>query len=80
MEVNSIAFTKETKQKIFDNAGGKCQKCDKQLSRENHQEGQRGAWDAHHKTSVASGGKDIASNGKALCLKCHKETPTYGRR
>lgn len=78
-EVSNIAFSKVTRQKIFDNANGKCQKCNKKLVFENHTEGKRGSWEAHHKTSVASGGKDIASNGKALCLNCHKRTNTYGR-
>jgi len=80
MEVNRIAFTKETKEKIYDNAHGKCQSCNKQIVFANHTEGKRGSWEAHHKTSVSSGGKDIASNGKALCLDCHKKTYTYGRR
>lgn len=74
-----MAFSKETKREIFDNAGGKCESCKKQLVFDNHAEGQRGAWDAHHKTSTASGGNDVASNGKALCLDCHKGTYTYGR-
>ena len=74
-----MAFSVATRKTIFDNAGGKCEKCGKQIVLNNHTEGERGAWEAHHKTSVASGGKDIASNGKALCLDCHKATRTYGR-
>ena len=74
-----MAFSIETKRMVFNNAGGKCEKCHKQLVFDNHVEGQRGAWEAHHKTSVASGGKDIASNGMALCLDCHKRTYTYGK-
>jgi cytochrome c553 len=34
---------------------------------------------AHHKTAVASGGSDNASNGEALCIRCHQNTGTYGR-
>ena len=75
----NMSFTKETKNKIFDNAKGHCQKCDKQIVRNNHTEGQRGAWHAHHSTSVASGGGNNASNGKALCVSCHKDTKTYGK-
>jgi len=74
-----MAFSEETKRRIFDNAGGKCEKCGKQLVFGNRTEGERGAWNAHHKTAVSSGGKDIASNGKALCIECHKSTYTYGR-
>ena len=74
-----MAFSSDTKRKIFDNANGKCEKCGKQIVFDNHTEGQYGAWEAHHKISVASGGSDTASNGKALCLDCHKATLTYGR-
>lgn len=35
-------------------------------------------WHAHHKTSQAAGGKDIASNCEILCIPCHKATRTYG--
>ena len=73
-----MAFSEEIKRKIFDNARGKCEKCGKALIYGNHKEGESGAWEAHHKTSVNSGGQDVASNGKALCLQCHKNTYTYG--
>ena len=76
---NTMAFSTEDRRKIFDNAGGKCERCGKQIVLDNHYEGQRGAWDAHHRTSVKSGGQDVPSNGKALCLDCHKTTNTYGR-
>ncbi len=33
-------------------------------------------WEAHHKVAVASGGQDILSNCKVLCLDCHKKTYT----
>jgi len=75
-----MTFSPKTRQAIFDNAGGRCEKCGKQITFNNHSQGERGAWHAHHKTSVASGGRDIASNGKALCLGCHKNTYTYGKR
>jgi len=67
-----MAFSEATRTQIFNNAGGKCESCGKQLVLENHKEGERGAWDAHHKHHVASGGSDTASNGQALCLACHK--------
>jgi hypothetical protein len=73
-----MSFSDSVRREIFDNAKGRCEKCKKEIVFGNHEEGLRGAWDAHHKTSVKSGGKDITSNGKALCLACHKETNTYG--
>jgi len=75
-----MSFTKKQKEQIFDNAQGHCEKCNKQIVRNNHEEGQRGSWDAHHRTSVSSGGSDSVSNGQALCLECHKETRTYGKK
>lgn len=42
-------------------------------------EDEGGAWEAHHKVAVASGGQDVLSNCKVLCLDCHKKTYTYGR-
>jgi len=35
-------------------------------------------WQAHHKTSQAAGGKDIASNCEILCIPCHEATRTFG--
>jgi 5-methylcytosine-specific restriction endonuclease McrA len=69
-----MAFSEQTRRKIFDNAKGKCESCGKQLVYQNHTEGEPGAWEAHHKTAVRSGGSDAPSNGKALCLDCHKKT------
>lgn len=65
-----MAFSEEDRKEIFANAGGKCEKCGTKLT--------LSTMEAHHKISVASGGKDIPSNGKALCHKCHTETYTYG--
>lgn len=73
-----MAFSEATRRKIFDKARGRCERCGKQLVFENHTEGQRGAWEANHRTAVRSGGSDITSNGEALCLECHKNTRTYG--
>lgn len=74
-----MAFSEKTRHEIFKNARGRCERCGKQLVFENHVEGQRGAWEAHHRTSVAAGGTNVPSNGEALCLECHKKTRTYGR-
>jgi len=69
--IYSMAFSAATREQIFKNANGKCEKCAKQIVLGNHTRGERGAWQAHHRTSVKSGGGDTASNGKALCLDCH---------
>lgn len=74
-----MAFSASDKRTIFDRAHGKCENCGKTLCFYNHKEGEWGAWEAHHKTSVAAGGTDTPSNGKALCLDCHKKTYTYGK-
>lgn len=75
-----MAFSDETKRKIFYNAGGRCEAsgCDRKLVYENHEEGEDGAWEAHHIISEKIGGSDSLSNGKALCLECHKKTKSYG--
>ena len=73
-----MAFSTKAKQEIFDNAHGKCERCGKKLVFDNHNEGERGAWEAHHRVAVHSGGSDLPSNGEALCLDCHKKTRTYG--
>jgi hypothetical protein len=82
-----MAFSESTKDEIFKNSGGRCQ-CNRQHSGQTdapHHGGRcprtftrYGAWEAHHKVAVSSGGKDIASNGEALCSKCHQLTQTYG--
>lgn len=74
-----MAFTQETVTTAFKRAKGKCEACGKTLSFDNRgEEGAWGAWQAHHKTSVKSGGSDALSNCKILCLDCHKKTYTYG--
>lgn len=74
-----MGFSEQMRRVIFDKANGECEKCGKKLAFENHKEGEWGAWEAHHKTALSSNGSDNPSNGMALCLKCHKETRTYGK-
>ena len=83
-----MAFSQSVIKQAWDRAGGKCEcrrktcghgaRCNKQLVWENHSEGERGAWEAHHVTAVASGGSDTLSNCEILCLDCHKNTRSYG--
>ena len=83
-------FPKEELAKALKRAGGQCE-CTRtnQDCRKRHDFvrcsvsgltlGNQGIrWQAHHKTSQAAGGKDIASNCEILCLPCHKATRTYG--
>lgn len=82
-----MAFSEATKGEIFDKSGGRCQ-CTREHAGKSdapHHGGRcsntftrYGSWEAHHKTAVSSDGADYASNGEALCTKCHKLTQTYG--
>ncbi len=74
-----MAFSEETKHRAFERAHGKCERCGKLLSYDNHSEGERGAWELHHIKPVRDGGSDLLSNARVLCLACHKNTVSYGR-
>lgn len=79
-----MAFSDETVTDAWDRADGKCEckrllhdhngVCGKQLSWGNRGREGRGAWEAHHRTSVASGGGNTLSNCQILCWDCHKQT------
>ena len=84
-----MAFPKTVVDDAWKRSGGKCEctrtshghsaRCGKNLCYENRgKDGAWGAWEAHHRVSVASGGRDILSNCEMLCLDCHKKTRTYG--
>ena len=74
-----MAFPKSIIDKAWERANGHCENCGKELSKNNHEEGERGAWEAHHITPQSEGGSDTLSNCKVLCLDCHKNTKSYGR-
>ena len=73
-----MSFPMEIIKKAWNRAGGRCEVCRKELVWDNHSEGERGAWDAHHIKAKKDGGEDTLSNCRILCLDCHKETPSYG--
>lgn len=74
-----MAFSENVKLEAFKKAKGRCEECGKQLVWDNHLEGERGAWEAHHITAIsAKTGTDTLSNCRVLCLDCHKKTETYG--
>ena len=69
-------FTEETVKQAWDRAKGCCEgyKCSKQLVWKNRdKDGERGAWNAHHKVPVAEGGSNDLRNCQILCLDCHKK-------
>ena len=83
-----MAFYTTVVQQAWNNAGGKCEcrrtnhghfytRCNKDLVWDNRgKTGQRGCWEAHHKTA---GGPDTTSNCEILCCDCHAGTGSYGR-
>ena len=84
-----MAFSEQVIKAVWNSANGRCQctrkgcghegRCNKQLVFENHKEGERGAWEAHHKYAESKGGQDTPANCEILCLECHKNTKSYGR-
>ena len=78
-EKRNMAFPESVIERAWQRSGGECEVCNKKLSRYNHNEGEWGAWEAHHITPQSKGGDDSLSNCKILCLDCHKRTRSYGR-
>lgn len=78
-----MAFSEETVKQAWGRAGGKCEcgrllhlhpnvRCNKALVWGNRgKRGERGCWEAHHRTAVESGGDDSLSNCEILCCECH---------
>jgi 5-methylcytosine-specific restriction endonuclease McrA len=60
-----MAFSEETKRQALKNARGKCEKCGRDVT--------MSTCHAHHKNHAASGGPDVVSNCRILCVRCHKE-------
>lgn len=78
MEDKEMAFPKSVIDKAWDRADGHCETCGKQLVYDHHEEGERGAWEAHHIKAQKDGEDNSLSNCKILCLDCHKNTKSYG--
>lgn len=85
-----MAFSEQTVMEAWERAGAQCEctrktcghesRCAKKLKWENRgKEGLPGAWEAHHISAQSLGGSDNVSNCEILCLKCHKNTKSYGR-
>jgi len=85
-----MAFSNKTVAEAFQRAGGKCEcrrsacghyiRCNKTIVwNQRGNDNAAGGWEAHHKVAVAAGGTDSLSNCEILCIKCHKNTGTYGK-
>jgi 5-methylcytosine-specific restriction endonuclease McrA len=75
-------FSDATKLAALRHAGGKCQ-CTRKAH--GHLWGQCGAAitpataEFHHRTAQFVGGGDSVSNCEPLCVRCHRQTASYGR-
>ncbi len=80
-----MPFAEDTVRQAWNRAGGRCEctrtthghgsRCNKQLVWNNRgRNGGVGAWEAHHKVRVESGGSDALSNCEILCWDCHSRT------
>lgn len=71
-------LTPKVRQELFERAGGKCEcimvSCSHHVLRCNARLGDN--WEAHR---VTAGGPYALSNLKAMCPRCHRNTPSYGR-
>ncbi len=71
-----MAFSLQTVQSAWNRAGGKCERCGKQLVWENRGRSGRGCWEAHHKNTSKG---DELSNCEIVCFDCHSNTGSFGR-
>ena len=88
---HNMAFSSTVISDAWKRSGGKCEccrttcghgtrRCNKTLVfSARGDDNAVGGWEAHHKTAVASGGSDTLSNCEILCIRCHKNTRTYGK-
>lgn len=71
----------------FRRSGGRCEctritcdhitRCSAKLIKDRRGYEGPGGWEAHHKNSS---GPSTLSNCEILCIRCHKNTRSYGRR
>ncbi|MGI4829835.1 MAG: HNH endonuclease [Janthinobacterium lividum] len=81
-----MAFSEETRILAFNRAGGQCE-CTRLFCKSAHHfAGYRcqkelipGGWEAYHIHADSLGGADTLANCEALCIPCHRSTPSYGR-
>lgn len=76
-----MAFSESTKDLAFKRSGGRCEcereshghtgRCPTRVTRHGAQ--------YHHKHAESLGGSDSLSNCEVLCVRCHKQTQSWGR-
>lgn len=69
-------FREQTVESAWERAGGKCERCEKQLAKKNRGREGRGCWETHRKNT--SKGNEL-SNCEILCFACHANTRSFGR-
>lgn len=85
-----MSFPDKIIEQAWERANGRCEcerktcghtyKCNRQLSRNARGDDDSPyGWEAHHKTAVENGGDNSLSNCEILCIKCHKNTRSYGK-
>ena len=89
-----MAFSNETIEKAWERSGGYCEcrrvacghsasytgQCTQRLLKYRRGDDSSAyGWEAHHRTAVSKGGSDSLSNCEILCMRCHKETDSFGR-
>ncbi|NQT29187.1 MAG: HNH endonuclease [Candidatus Saganbacteria bacterium] len=67
-----MAFSDETIGKAWLRAGGRCERCGRELVLKNRGREGLGAWEAHHKDDNEN--NDPLINCQILCWPCHSAT------
>ncbi len=82
-----MPFSRDVINDAWRRAGGRCEctrscpehsgsRCNRNLDPYNQIPAMR--WHAHHRTSEDASGTDTLDNCEILCLRCHKNTESYG--
>lgn len=70
-----MAFAQSVIDDAWRRAGGRCERCGRELLAQSRGSESVYGWEAHHKTA---GDPDTVSNCEILCQDCHKQTRSYG--
>ncbi len=69
----SMRWTNEKLNDVFERTNGYCHICGKQLALTNYgKPGRRGAWEIEHSKARANGGTDHGNNLYAACIRCNR--------
>jgi hypothetical protein len=70
-----MGFSNDIIKQAWKRQGGICASCGKVLVSSNRDKGMQGAWHAHHRKPISSGGTDLKRNCVILCINqpeyCH---------